>query len=218
MTPAQPAFFEGPPPAPKHSQRDAGYRTWDATEPLDDLIAHVQKGSWESLKDACTGGPWLAEAACTESEPDIFFVEGDEPGTDGQLDLSGHQALEDALSICGRCPQHTQASCLVRALEDGDEYGVRGGLSATARQPLHKAWRERVDEEKVAAAVRGERVALTEAERARVIALYVEQPHWSASAIARGTGINRGLLAWHAHQSRRKRGERSCGPADASAA
>jgi hypothetical protein len=56
--------------------------------------------------------------------------------TDCQHRRNSGQAVATALGYCRECP--VAWDCLLDALSWGDEYGVRGGLTAPQRAPLHK--------------------------------------------------------------------------------
>lgn len=62
---------------------------------------------------------WHHQALCAEADPELWFPE------------KGKSNVE-AKRICGRCPVKTQ--CLHDAVERGEPYGVRGGLSEHERR------------------------------------------------------------------------------------
>lgn len=62
---------------------------------------------------------WRDEAACADSDPDLFFP------------TPGGSATE-AKAICAGCPVRDE--CLADAIRTGEEYGVRGGVSARQRR------------------------------------------------------------------------------------
>lgn len=79
------------------------------------------------------GEGWYKLAACNNGDPDAMFVSG--------------AAQNEAKRICRSCP--VQADCLVEALEEREEFGVRGGLTERERRKLHRMypqghWREMV--------------------------------------------------------------------------
>lgn len=68
---------------------------------------------------------WITDAACSTTNPDIFFSEvGDWRGT------------QAAISICNGCD--VAAQCLEYALRTDQRDGVWGGLSQVARTRLRK--------------------------------------------------------------------------------
>ena len=104
---------------------------------------------------------WQNEAVCQPTEyhpvdPDIFFPEPDEM-----------DKIRAAKALCAQCP--VQRTCLDAALEGGDTHGIRGGLTEQEREALHENLPARLDYSRVNAAVAGQDVYLTKAERRAVI-------------------------------------------------
>lgn len=64
--------------------------------------------------------PWLAQAACRDKSPDIFFYRSTEHLTKGPI----------ARAICARCP--VRAECAEWGIRH-EEFGVWGGLSGRQR-------------------------------------------------------------------------------------
>ncbi|RAJ61724.1 transcription factor WhiB [Streptomyces sp. Amel2xB2] len=64
-----------------------------------------------------------ASAACAEVETELFF--NDRPAD-----------IELAKDICASCP--VRAACLERALENNEQFGVFGGLTANQRRALRR--------------------------------------------------------------------------------
>ncbi|MET7458083.1 WhiB family transcriptional regulator [Streptomyces sp. NPDC004288] len=70
-----------------------------------------------------TGGratDWRDAAACHGEDPEIFHA--------GERNRS---ATADARAICSRCP--VQTGCLAAAYQEGDEYGIRAGMTPRQR-------------------------------------------------------------------------------------
>ncbi len=61
---------------------------------------------------------WAGDARCREIDADIFFPEKG-------------QRSKPAKAVCRRC--EVQAECLEYAIENQEQYGVFGGLSARER-------------------------------------------------------------------------------------
>lgn len=73
---------------------------------------------------------WRGEAACRDTDPDLFFP----VGTTGP-------ALEQiafAKAVCHTC--EARAACLEFALATNQESGIWGGTSEEERRKLRKAW------------------------------------------------------------------------------
>lgn len=70
---------------------------------------------------------WLDDALCRDHPLATFFLE------------AGQRAAS-ALEICGRCPVRNE--CLADAIASGDDEGIRGGMTAGARQ-VHRVNLER---------------------------------------------------------------------------
>ncbi len=73
-----------------------------------------------------TGGDWREQALCAQSDPEMWFPEGDHRITQGR----------QAKAICAKCPVQTQ--CLEEALANNDMFGVWGGLTASERHRIRK--------------------------------------------------------------------------------
>lgn len=66
---------------------------------------------------------WQADALCLQTDPEAFFPEkGD--------------SLRDAKRICASCD--VAAQCLAYAMENDEQYGIWGGLSAIERRRLKR--------------------------------------------------------------------------------
>jgi len=70
---------------------------------------------------------WSNSAACVGEDPELFYAGERDP-----------KATEQARAICGRCPSRT--ACLLAAYTEGDEWGIRAGLTPRQRNAfLRKA-------------------------------------------------------------------------------
>lgn len=74
------------------------------------------------MSEAFKPEPWMADAVCAQTDPELFFPE-----------LGG--STREAKTICARCS--TRLRCLEFALEH-NEVGVWGGLSNMERAKLRK--------------------------------------------------------------------------------
>ena len=104
---------------------------------------------------------WQDEAACRPTEynpvdPDWFFPEPNE------IDK-----ITAAKALCAQCP--VRRTCLDAALETGDTYGIRGGMTEEEREPLHEQVANRLDYSRVHATLAGRDIHLTKAERRAVV-------------------------------------------------
>lgn len=68
---------------------------------------------------------WERAAACAspDIDADVFFA-----------DERDHAQVEEARKVCSTCP--VRAACITAALQDGDVWGIRGGLTHRQRQGL----------------------------------------------------------------------------------
>ncbi|MFV2196000.1 WhiB family transcriptional regulator [Nocardiopsis sp. LOL_012] len=62
---------------------------------------------------------WSEWAACQGSDLNVFFS-------------NGRHIQDRARAVCGRCP--VRAACLADAIEQGDQFGIRGGLNPQERR------------------------------------------------------------------------------------
>jgi WhiB family redox-sensing transcriptional regulator len=76
---------------------------------------------------------WRVNAACRDTDPDLFFPIGSTGSAIEQIDA--------AKRVCRQCP--AQAACLEFALATNQEAGVWGGSSEEERRKLRKAWLNR---------------------------------------------------------------------------
>jgi WhiB family redox-sensing transcriptional regulator len=79
----------------------------------------------EILEDV---GEWREQAACRDSDPDLFFPTGDE-------DVA---KIAIAKAICASCP--VEEDCLVYAIELNQTSGIWGGHTATERRSIRRRW------------------------------------------------------------------------------
>ena len=75
-------------------------------------------------------GDWRLQAACRNTEPELFFP----IGTTGPALIQ----IEAAKSVCQAC--EAQEACLEFALATNQESGIWGGTSEEERRKLRKAW------------------------------------------------------------------------------
>lgn len=66
---------------------------------------------------------WMADALCTQTDPEAFFPEQGE-------------ATIPATKVCASCDVKEQ--CLAYALETDQRFGVWGGLNTNARRKLRR--------------------------------------------------------------------------------
>ena len=63
---------------------------------------------------------WQDSAACTQTDPEVFFNDSRE-----------HTADRAAIAVCGRCL--VQPACLRWALAEDIQYGIWGGMTERER-------------------------------------------------------------------------------------
>jgi WhiB family transcriptional regulator, redox-sensing transcriptional regulator len=86
-----------------------------------------------SLFDLAFGAPeWMAEGLCAQTDPEAFFPE------------KGGSTRE-AKSVCSRCT--VAAECLDYALEQGERFGIWGGLSERDRRRITRRTATQLDQE-----------------------------------------------------------------------
>jgi WhiB family redox-sensing transcriptional regulator len=71
---------------------------------------------------------WRDKSACLTADPELFFPVGNTGPAVDQIDK--------AKAVCARCTVTEQ--CLQYALENGQDYGVWGGLSEDERRALKR--------------------------------------------------------------------------------
>jgi WhiB family transcriptional regulator, redox-sensing transcriptional regulator len=85
---------------------------------------------------------WRLEAACRDTQPDLFFP----VGTTGQALVQ----IENAKQVCRKCP--VQQECLDFALTTNQDSGIWGGTSEEERRKLRRAYVARERQLRAAAA------------------------------------------------------------------
>lgn len=73
---------------------------------------------------------WRDQAACRNTDPDLFFPIG---STGPAI-----EQIESAKAVCMQC--EAQRACLEFALATNQESGIWGGTSEEERRKLRKAW------------------------------------------------------------------------------
>lgn len=71
---------------------------------------------------------WRRDAACRDTDPDLFFP----VGTTGPA----IEQIEEAKAVCQAC--HAQAQCLEYAIATNQDSGIWGGTSEDERRQLRK--------------------------------------------------------------------------------
>lgn len=64
---------------------------------------------------------------CVDADPNVFFPE--------ELNT---RAFDPARAVCATCPLATWWTCLLDAIDDGEEFGVFGGQSPKDRRAFQK--------------------------------------------------------------------------------
>lgn len=181
------------------------------------LTEAASRGDWGPLIEAAQKAPgkhWAENAKCAGQGTAAFVPAGDGPTVDPDL-VKKRQgiSLNRPLNFCASCPLAVAARCLVESLRHDDEYGIRAGLLASERRELRGAWKRRVDNSAVSAAVRGATSVLSDAEREEVVAAFASDPSLSPEDVARGLGVTHEYLLTLVRRHRK-----SSGPASHAAA
>ncbi|RXS80542.1 hypothetical protein EST92_17315 [Streptomyces sp. TM32] len=162
------------------------------------LIEAARQGNWLPLigeSKKAPGKHWAESARCANQDINIFVPLCDGPREDPDLvkaKLGIH--LNRPRNLCASCPLAVAARCLVESLKDDDEFGIRGGLLASERSELRRAWQERVNEKAVEGALQGCTAVLSKTARDAVIARFATDPSLDAAAVARGLGVTHEYL------------------------
>jgi WhiB family redox-sensing transcriptional regulator len=76
---------------------------------------------------------WRNRAACRDEDPELFFPTS-EVGP-------GASQVAQAKTVCARCPDTAKSACLNGAVDEGDDWSVRGGTTAQERRNLTRTRR-----------------------------------------------------------------------------
>lgn len=68
--------------------------------------------------------PWMKDALCAQTDPEIFFPDSD----------SRDDARADAKKVCESCD--VRSDCLIYALTHGERFGIWGGLTPAERRKI----------------------------------------------------------------------------------
>jgi len=90
----------------------------------------VALSSSRNLSLAAENDHWRADAACQDTDPDLFFP----VGTTGPA----LEQIATAQAVCRSCA--VQHECLEFALMTNQDSGIWGGTSEEERRKLRKAW------------------------------------------------------------------------------
>lgn len=180
------------------------------------LIEAAHRGNWLPLIEESKRAPgkhWAEYARCANQDINIFVPLADGPREEpdtvkAKLGVS----LNRPRNLCASCPVAVAARCLVESLKDDDEYGIRGGLLASERAELRRAWQDRDIEKAVEGALRGCTAALTKPARDAVIARFATDPALDAAAVARGLGVTHEYLLKLARRYRKSQAGRGTPP------
>lgn len=72
---------------------------------------------------------WMARRNCWDADPEVFFAD-ESTG----MKRKGHVKNAEAKDICGGCD--VRLDCLTYAIENGEDWGVWGGLDEDQRRAL----------------------------------------------------------------------------------
>jgi WhiB family transcriptional regulator, redox-sensing transcriptional regulator len=118
-----------------------GYCQPQSRQPIFVPVRHLENRFTISRRDtepkgrvSTTAMDWRHQAACRDTDPEIFFP----IGTTGPA-LAQIQAAQ---SICGTCS--VQADCLEWSLSTGQDAGIWGGLTEEERREIRRGARQRV--------------------------------------------------------------------------
>ncbi|ARF73753.1 hypothetical protein B7C62_16890 [Kitasatospora albolonga] len=165
---------------------------------ISSLIEAAHQGNWLPLIEESKKAPgkhWAESARCMNQDINMFVPLVDGPREDPDLVKTKLGiSLNRPRNLCGSCPVAVAARCLVESLKDDDEYGIRGGLLASERSELRRAWQDRDTEQAVESALRGCTAPLTKPARDAVIARFATDPSLDAAAVARGLGVTHQYL------------------------
>jgi WhiB family redox-sensing transcriptional regulator len=90
----------------------------------------VALSSSRNLSLAAENDGWRLQAACRDTDPDLFFPVGTTGPALEQIAAARH--------VCDACP--VKQPCLDFALMTNQDSGIWGGTSEDERRKLRKAW------------------------------------------------------------------------------
>lgn len=182
------------------------------------LVEAALDGDWSPLIEESKKAPgkyWAEDAQCCNKDVDLFVPpeDGLYEDPDAVKERIG-PALNRPLNLCASCPAPVAARCLIESLRDDEHFGIRAGLLSAERRPLRTAWRNRVDEEEVQAALRGATLPIGRATRNAVIARFAEDPALDPAPVARALGVSHEYLLKLVR--RHKKADRAAPPSSSS--
>ena len=81
--------------------------------------------------DSDPAGDWRTRAACSSSDPELFFPVGKIETND-----AAYRQTQLAKAVCERC--NVSEICLQYALENNEEFGIWGGATEEERRALKR--------------------------------------------------------------------------------
>ncbi len=97
-------------------------------EQPEDLAFERRMAQTQAVVDARSvdvGADWRSKAQCQTSDPEIFFPQH-----------TTQEAIARAKKVCGRCT--VREACLQYALENGENFGIWGGMTEGERRALRR--------------------------------------------------------------------------------
>lgn len=175
---------------------------------ISSLIEAARQGEWSPLIEESKKAPgkhWAEEARCSNQDIDTFVPFWDGPREDPEIVKNKlGPFLNRPRNLCAACPLAVAARCLIEALREDDEYGIRAGLLASERGALRAAWQQRASGEAVESALQGCTANLSKVERDAVIARFATDTSFEPAAVARGLGVTHEYLLKLARRHRKK--------------
>lgn len=79
---------------------------------------------------------WMADAACIDEDPNLFFPPVTQPGRRLKPGRAAAEQTRQAKAVCRRCD--VQGACLAFAMETDERFGIWGGLNEHERDELRR--------------------------------------------------------------------------------
>lgn len=92
-----------------------------------DLTGTVTESDYQQMEphDTVLREPWMDQALCPETDPELFFPEAGSSERNSQ-----------AIRVCAACP--VRLECLDWAFRTGDRHAILGGLTPNQRSRVRR--------------------------------------------------------------------------------
>jgi len=116
-------------------------RDGESAAAADETAAPARQRRERHLANEIDALRWQADGACRDADLGLFFSPDGDDETRVERAAERRRRLRQAIRICEQCP--VRQVCRRYALENGEKFGVWGGLTETERRRIRSQAHER---------------------------------------------------------------------------